>query len=75
MAARAAGELPTGRAWRYEPKFDGFRAAVLWRRDGVVRLQSRQLRSLTEAFPENEPVQDAAAGRGARALPAGCRGR
>jgi ATP-dependent DNA ligase len=36
--------LPRGSAWRYEPKFDGFRG-LLWRsQSGVVRLLSRNVK-------------------------------
>src|SRR4051794_18860697 len=52
MAATRVTRLPIGPGWSYEPKFDGFRAlAFCHRRDGVV-LQSRQLRPLTDAFPD-----------------------
>ena len=40
MLAKAATEIPRSGAWRYEPKWDGFRAIVF--RDGYdVRIQSR----------------------------------
>jgi ATP-dependent DNA ligase len=52
MAAARVTRLPVGPGWVYEPKFDGFRAlAFCHRRNGVV-LQSRQLRPLTDAFPD-----------------------
>lgn len=52
MTARSAAVLPAGKAWAFEPKFDGIRACAWWGRDGRLRLQSRQQRSLTAAFPE-----------------------
>jgi ATP-dependent DNA ligase len=51
MVAVNADELPVGDTWVYEPKFDGFRC-LAHASNGTVRLQSRQLRSLTRYFPE-----------------------
>lgn len=51
MVAVSATELPVGDKWIYEPKFDGFRC-LAYAAGGRVRLQSRQLRSLTRYFPE-----------------------
>ena len=49
--ARSAKELPRGEGWRYEPKWDGFRAIVF--RDGDdVRLQSRGGKAMNRYFPE-----------------------
>jgi ATP-dependent DNA ligase len=49
--ARSAKELPAGEAWRYEPKWDGFRTIVF--RDGNdVQLQSRNGRPMNRYFPE-----------------------
>jgi ATP-dependent DNA ligase len=49
--ARSAKELPLGDQWRYEPKFDGFRAIVFV--DGEeLMLQSRGARPLGRYFPE-----------------------
>ena len=51
MLAKLAPELPVGDGWRYEPKWDGFRALVF--RDGPeVYLQSRDLKPLDRYFPE-----------------------
>jgi ATP-dependent DNA ligase len=51
MVARSVAELPGGGdRWSYEAKFDGYRCIAL-RHDGV-QLQSRQLRPLTDAFPD-----------------------
>jgi ATP-dependent DNA ligase len=51
MLARAEEELPAGDGWRYEPKWDGFRAIVT--RDELgVRIDSRGDRPLGRYFPE-----------------------
>ena len=51
MLAKAAGTLPDGEGWLYEPKWDGFRAIVF--RDGdEVLIQSRDLKPLDRYFPE-----------------------
>jgi ATP-dependent DNA ligase len=51
MLARLARALPTGGEWRYEPKWDGFRALIV--RDGdAVELWSRNQRPLGRYFPE-----------------------
>jgi ATP-dependent DNA ligase len=64
MLAKLADELPTGGAFLYEPKWDGFRAIVF--RDGPdVFIQSRDLRPLDRYFPELHAACLAA-------LPAGC---
>jgi ATP-dependent DNA ligase len=49
--ARSAKELPVGDQWRYEPKFDGFRAIVFVDGDELM-LQSRGARPLGRYFPE-----------------------
>ena len=49
--AKSTKELPEGEDWRYEPKWDGFRAIVF--RDGDdVHVQSRNGRPMTRYFPE-----------------------
>jgi ATP-dependent DNA ligase len=49
--ARGKPELPVGERWRYEPKYDGFRALAFV--DGEdVYLQSRGLKPLRRYFPE-----------------------
>ncbi len=49
MAATAADELPRGRRWSYEVKWDGYRALLA--KDGqAVRLVSRNLRNLGRDF-------------------------
>src|SRR5438067_6746427 len=50
MLAKVALELPTG-PFLYEPKWDGFRA-IVFRGEGDVFIQSRDLRPLDRYFPE-----------------------
>jgi ATP-dependent DNA ligase len=51
MLAKLVGELPTGGAWVFEPKWDGFRALVF--RDGdEIFIQSRDEKPLNRYFPE-----------------------
>ena len=51
MLARPATGLPVGEGWRYEPKWDGFRAIIF--RDGPeLLIQSRDLKPLDRYFPE-----------------------
>jgi ATP-dependent DNA ligase len=51
MLARSADQIPTGAGWRYEPKWDGFRAIVF--RDGAdVHVGSRNGQPLQRFFPE-----------------------
>ncbi|MGZ5297851.1 MAG: ATP-dependent DNA ligase [Actinomycetota bacterium] len=51
MLAKSEEELPLGDGWRYEPKWDGFRAIVARDEDGV-RIDSRGDRPLGRYFPE-----------------------
>ena len=64
MLAKIAADLPTAGAFLYEPKWDGFRA-IVFRGDGDVFIQSRDLRPLDRYFPE---LHDALLKR----LPDGC---
>jgi ATP-dependent DNA ligase len=51
MEARSVDEIPQGRSWQYEPKWDGFRCLAF--RDGArVELQSKSGQPLTRYFPE-----------------------
>jgi ATP-dependent DNA ligase len=51
MLAKRIGELPPGRTWIFEPKWDGFRALVF--RDGdEILIQSRDAKPLNRYFPE-----------------------
>lgn len=50
MLAKLADELPIG-PYLYEPKWDGFRA-IVFRREGGIFIQSRDLRPLDRYFPE-----------------------
>ena len=44
-------ELPLGKEWLYEPKYDGFRCLAF--RDGdKIELQSKKQKSLNRFFPE-----------------------
>jgi ATP-dependent DNA ligase len=51
MEALSVDEIPTGKEWQYEPKWDGFRCLV-FRDGGKVELQSKSSQSLTRYFPE-----------------------
>src|SRR5947209_11795603 len=51
MLAKLADGLPTGGAFLYEPKWDGFRA-IVFRGQSEVFIQSRDLRPLDRYFPE-----------------------
>jgi ATP-dependent DNA ligase len=51
MEAKSVTEVPTGKDWQYEPKWDGFRCLAF--RDGAkVELQSKSGQPLTRYFPE-----------------------
>jgi ATP-dependent DNA ligase len=51
MLSRAAGGLPGGEGWQFEPKWDGFRTIVF--RDGdEIFLQSRNTQPMNRYFPE-----------------------
>src|ERR1041384_2726517 len=51
MLAKAAGGLPSGEGWQFEPKWDGFRTLVF--RDGdEIMLQSRDEKPMNRYFPE-----------------------
>jgi len=51
MLSKRIGELPAGKTWIFEPKWDGFRALVF--RDGdEILIQSREEKSLNRYFPE-----------------------
>src|SRR5215471_13517786 len=50
MLATPASSLPTGDAWTYEVKWDGYRAIAV--KDGArVRLMSRNQKDLTRDYP------------------------
>ena len=51
MEARSVEEIPTGDAWQYEPKWDGFRC-VAFRRGDEVYLQSKNGQPLARYFPD-----------------------
>jgi ATP-dependent DNA ligase len=51
VEALSVDEVPQGKEWQYEPKWDGFRCLVF--RDGKsIELQSKSGQSLTRYFPE-----------------------
>jgi ATP-dependent DNA ligase len=51
MEAESVEEMPDGKGWQYEPKWDGFRCLVF--RDGdSVQLQSKAGQPLARYFPE-----------------------
>jgi ATP-dependent DNA ligase len=55
MLSRGAADIPIGDEWRYEPKWDGFRALIF--RDGDdVRIISRKQTLLNRYFPELLPM-------------------
>jgi hypothetical protein len=51
MEAEPVDDLPQGKGWLYEPKYDGFRCLAF--RDGdKIDLQSKKQKSLNRFFPE-----------------------
>src|SRR5690348_7697245 len=51
MEALSVDVIPVGQAWRYEPKWDGFRC-LAFRDGGKVELQSKSGRPMSRYFPE-----------------------
>lgn len=51
MEARLVRELPTTRAWQFEPKWDGFRC-LAFRRGPAVELRAKSGKPLGRYFPE-----------------------
>ena len=51
MEARSVDEIPRGKEWQYEPKWDGFRC-LLSRNGGNVDLRSKSGEDLARYFPE-----------------------
>lgn len=51
MEAQPVDSLPTGQAYLYEPKWDGFRC-LAFKHDSRVELKSRNARPLDRYFPE-----------------------
>lgn len=45
-------EIPYGKEWVYEVKYDGFRCVLTWDKDGSIQLTSKNRKDLTENFPE-----------------------
>lgn len=52
MLAKLATTLPSGSAWRYEPKLDGFRGLLARDCNGRISLASRNGKDLLPCFPE-----------------------
>ena len=51
MLAKRVSQMPEGKTWLFEPKWDGFRALIF--RDGdEILIQSRDTKSLNRYFPE-----------------------
>jgi DNA ligase D-like protein (predicted ligase) len=50
MLASSAAELPEGRDWSYEVKWDGYRAIAI-KDAGAVHLSSRNVKDLTREYP------------------------
>jgi len=57
MEAQLVNELPVGKGWQYEPKWDGFRG-VLENDGGELALWSRNGRPLLRYFPELRELGD-----------------
>ena len=51
MEARSVDEIPRGKEWQYEPKWDGFRC-LLSRNGGDVDLRSKSGEDLARYFPD-----------------------
>ncbi|WP_240795535.1 DNA ligase D [Aquibacillus halophilus] len=51
MQPKPSEEVPKGKQWMYEVKYDGFRAILVWDKN-VVSLISRNGKDLTNNFPE-----------------------
>ena len=51
MEALSVEEIPTGKEWQYEPKWDGFRC-VAFRKKDKIELQSKSGQPLARYFPD-----------------------
>lgn len=51
MLLTAAEDIPTGANWLYEPKYDGFRCLLVWKKKTPI-LTSRTGKNLNQQFPE-----------------------
>ena len=51
MLLTMSEEIPRGKDWAYEIKYDGFRAILQWTADGIT-LTSRNGKNLSDQFPE-----------------------
>lgn len=52
MLPTLVSRIPNGNEWVYEPKYDGYRAQLIMKANDDIKLFSRNLRDLTEQFPE-----------------------
>nr|WP_087973683.1 DNA ligase D [Oceanobacillus rekensis] len=52
MKPVSSSDIPTGDAWVYEVKYDGFRCVLTWKSNGTIRLTSKNKKDLTGNFPE-----------------------
>jgi len=53
-----SGQLPRNEdAWAFEPKWDGIRAVAHWNGDRL-RFETRNLRDVTVAYPELQPMRE-----------------
>ena len=51
MLMMDADEMPVGKDWIFETKYDGFRAILQWNKEGI-QLFSRNEKLLNDIFPE-----------------------
>src|SRR6059058_1625439 len=51
MEARSVDEIPAGKGWQYEPKWDGFRC-IAFRNGEQIYLQSKNGQPLARYFPD-----------------------
>ncbi|MDP9224437.1 MAG: ATP-dependent DNA ligase [Actinomycetota bacterium] len=55
MLSKVADEIPRGKGWLYEPKWDGFRA-LIFKEGDHIEIASRDARDLVRYFPELPPL-------------------
>lgn len=51
MLLTSSQQLPDGEDWIYETKYDGYRAILHWKNDGIT-ITSRNMKDLSNIFPE-----------------------
>ncbi|MFS0673215.1 DNA ligase D [Ornithinibacillus sp. 179-J 7C1 HS] len=52
MKPIATKDIPKGKEWLYEVKYDGFRCVLHWEKNGDIKLISKNKKDLTPQFPE-----------------------